>query len=57
MPAWLRSLESRRLIDAAISRKVAAELLPLHDTLFGIWKQHTEDPLLYRQEQAWPASP
>jgi hypothetical protein len=57
MPAWLRFLESRRLIDAATSRKVAAELLPLHDTLLGIWKQHTDDPLLYRQEQAWQALP
>jgi SEC-C motif len=57
MPAWLRFLESRRLIDAATSRKVASELLPLHETLLGIWKQHTEDPLLYRQEQAWQASP
>jgi hypothetical protein len=56
MPAWLRFLESRRLIDAATSRKVAAELLPLHDTLLGLWKQHTDDPLLYRQELAWPVS-
>ncbi len=29
MPAWLRFLESRRLIDAGTSKKVAAELLPL----------------------------
>jgi hypothetical protein len=57
MPAWLRFLESRRLIDAATSRKVAAELLPLHATLLGIWKQHTDDLLLYRQGHAWPASP
>ncbi|HSZ59674.1 MAG TPA: SEC-C metal-binding domain-containing protein [Tepidisphaeraceae bacterium] len=55
IPAWLRFLESRRLIDADTSRKVAAELRPLHDTLQRIWKQHTEDPNLYRQGQAWPA--
>ena len=55
MPAWLRFLESRRLIDAATSKKVAAELLPLHASLLRIWEQHTDDPHLYRQGQAWPA--
>jgi hypothetical protein len=57
IPAWLRFLESRRLIDAGTSRKVAAELLPLRATLLGIWEQHTEDPHLYRQGQAWPTLP
>ncbi len=57
MPAWLRFLESLRLIDAATSTKVVAELRPLHATLLGVWKQFTEDPYLYDQGQAWPASP
>ncbi len=57
MPAWLRFLESQRLIDADTSRKVAAELLPLHATLLRIWEQYTDDPLLYRQGQAWLALP
>ena len=57
MPAWLRFLESRRLIDAGTSRKVAAELLPLHATLLEVWEQYTDDPVLYHQGQAWPASP
>ena len=57
MPAWLRFLESRRLIDAGTSKKVSAELLPLHATLLGVWKKYTDDPLLHLQEQAWPASP
>jgi SEC-C motif len=57
IPAWLRFLESRGLIDADTSRKVAVELLPLHATLLRIWKQYTEDPLLYRQGEAWPALP
>ncbi len=57
IPAWLRFLESRRLIDVDTSKKVAAELLPLHATLLRVWKQHTDDPLLYRQGQAWPALP
>jgi SEC-C motif len=55
VPAWLRFLESLRLIDADTSRKVAAELLPLHATLLRIWERHTEDPQLHRQGQAWPA--
>ena len=53
MPAWLRFLESRRLIDAGTGRKVAAELLPLHATLLRVWEQYTDDPHLYRQGQAW----
>ena len=57
IPAWLRFLESRRLIDAGTSRKVAAELLPLHATLLRTWEQYTDDPLLYRQGQAWLALP
>jgi hypothetical protein len=52
MPAWLRFLESRRLIDAGTREKVIAELLPLHATLLRIWEQ-PDDPLLYRQGQAW----
>jgi hypothetical protein len=55
MPAWLRFLESRRLIDAATRKKVAEELLPLHATLLRHWEQYTDDPTLYRQGKAWPA--
>jgi hypothetical protein len=57
VPAWLRFLECRRLIDAGTSRKVAIELRPLHATLLEVWEQHTEDPFLYRQGQSWPAWP
>ncbi|MHB1560779.1 MAG: YecA family protein [Isosphaeraceae bacterium] len=56
MPAWLRFLESRRLIDADISRKCAGELLPLHNSMLELWKTHTEDLSLYQQELAWQAS-
>jgi SEC-C motif len=55
MPAWLRFLESRGVIDAATSKKVLDLLRPLHSTLLRIWEQFTEDPLLYRQGQEWPA--
>ena len=58
IPAWVRFLESRRLIDTGTSRKVTAELLPLHAALLRLWKQHTEDPILYSQgQQAWLALP
>ena len=54
MPAWLRFLESRRLIDAELRRKVASELLPLHAGLSRIWQRFEDDPSLDRQGQAWP---
>ncbi len=57
MPAWLRFLESRRLIDAGTRKKMEAELLPLHATLLRLWEQYAEDPILHRQGQAWPALP
>jgi hypothetical protein len=57
IPAWLRFLESRRLIDAATSKKVVAELVPLHASLRRIWEKYSEDPILLRQGQAWPALP
>ena len=56
MPAWLRFLESRALIDAGIRNKVLGELVPLHATLLRIWEPYTEDPHLFRQGQEWPAS-
>ena len=55
MPAWLRFLKSQRLIEASTGTKVAAGLLPLHATMQRLWEQYTEDPLLHRQGQAWPA--
>jgi hypothetical protein len=55
MPAWLRFLESRRLIDSAISAKVLEELRPLSLALLPLWEEYTEDPLLYRQGKEWPA--
>ncbi len=57
MPAWLRFLEFRRLIDAGTRTKVVTELLPLHASMKRIYEQHTEDPTLFRQVQKWPALP
>ena len=55
MPAWLRFLESRRLIDANMRQKVANELLPLHATLTKYWRSCQDDPSLAREGEAWPA--
>jgi hypothetical protein len=57
VPAWLRFLESRRLIDAETGKKVMTELFPLHTTLLRFWEQYTDDPNLYRQGQEWPTTP
>ena len=57
MPAWLRFLESRGLIDVGTRNKVVAELVPLHTSLLRIWEEHTDDPHLFRQEKEWPGSP
>ena len=56
IPAWLRFLESRRLIDADTSKDVVAKLLPLLDQLLRMWKHFNDDPQLYRQGQAWQPS-
>ncbi len=53
MPAWLRFLKSRGLIDDAISKRVVADLIPLHKQLLEFWKRNPEDPLMYRQGQTW----
>ncbi len=55
MPAWLRFLESRRLIDADLRQKVANSLLPLHTTFLKGLQDFTDDPTLYRRQQTWPA--
>jgi hypothetical protein len=55
IPAWLRFLESRRLIDSNVRRKVAKELLPLHATLSQLWQRYQDDPTLGRDVQDWPA--
>jgi hypothetical protein len=57
MPAWLRFLESKRLIDAGMRGKVLEDLRPLHATLLNIWEQFEEDPALYRDGRVWATSP
>jgi hypothetical protein len=55
MPAWLRFLESRRLIDAATRTKVVASLLPLQKSVLRMWETYREDPALFRAAERWPA--
>jgi hypothetical protein len=54
MPAWLRFLESRGLIDAERRLKTIEELRPLQADLLRVWQTYTDDPTLYRAIQAWP---
>jgi SAM-dependent methyltransferase len=55
IPAWLRFLESRRLIDADVRRKVANDLLPLHADCLKGWQNYRDDPTLEQQGRHWPA--
>jgi hypothetical protein len=55
IPAWLRFLESRGLIDADRRRKTVEELRPLHAQLLRLWETYPQDPTLSRTAQAWPA--
>jgi hypothetical protein len=54
VPAWLRFLESRGLIDADTRTKVVANLRPLHAELLRIWESFSDDPTLLRNAQRWP---
>jgi hypothetical protein len=54
MPAWLRFLQSRRLIDADTRVKTAEGLLPLQASVLRMWEKFHDDPALYRAAQAWP---
>jgi hypothetical protein len=53
MPAWLRFLESRRLIDAHVREQVVKELLPLLGSLEKYWEGYLDDLTPYRRVLAW----
>ena len=55
VPAWLRFLESRGLIDAETRTRVVADLRPLHAQLLKVWESFRDDPTLLRAAQQWPA--
>ena len=56
VPAWLRFLESRGLIDNDRHAKTVEELRPLHADLLKLMKSYTDDPTLFHALQRWPAS-
>jgi hypothetical protein len=54
VPAWLRFLESRGLIDEQTRTKVVADLLPLQAAIQRLWGTFRDDPALTRAAQHWP---
>jgi hypothetical protein len=57
VPAWLRFLESRGVIDADLRKKNLEELHPLRADLLKGLQNYMEDPTLQRDLQAWPGEP
>ena len=55
VPAWLRFLQSRRLIDAGVRRNVVDDLAPLHQVLSKLWRSFKDDPALERDGEPWAA--
>jgi hypothetical protein len=53
VPAWLRFLESRQLIDAEQRGKTLQHLRGLDAELLKIWKQEVSDPALQRELERW----
>ena len=46
IPAWLRFLESRQLIEVAEKAETLYQLQDLHSQMSEFWENHTEDPAL-----------
>ena len=57
IPAWLRFLESRGLIDTDRHARTLEEIRPLHADLLRLMKSYRDDPTLFRDLQTWPARP
>jgi hypothetical protein len=57
IPAWLRFLQSKNLIDDAQRDRTLEELRPLHADLLKLMEDYTEDPRLYRALKGWPNVP
>ncbi|MGB0387437.1 MAG: hypothetical protein ACPGWR_21680 [Ardenticatenaceae bacterium] len=49
IPAWLRFLESRKLIDSTKHQKKLQELQPLQDYFFEVLQGMPEDPILQQE--------
>ena len=53
VPAWLRFLESRGLIDAEQRSQTLSELRGLATDLRVVWEKHTADPALDLGIERW----
>jgi hypothetical protein len=54
IPAWLRFLQTRGLIDAERRRRTVQQLMPVQADLLKCWENSAESAVLYRAAQAWP---
>jgi hypothetical protein len=57
IPAWLRFLESRGLIDADQHSRTIENLRPLHTDLLKLMESYPDEPAFLQALQAWPAHP
>jgi hypothetical protein len=57
IPAWLRFLQSKKLIDDEQRARTLEELRPLHASVLKLMEGYTEDPTLYRSMKGWPDVP
>ncbi|HUT95741.1 MAG TPA: hypothetical protein VMY37_40170, partial [Thermoguttaceae bacterium] len=54
VPAWLRFLQQRQLIDSREHQATLQGLAKLHADLLKLWKKHSDDPALHEAAiQAW----
>jgi hypothetical protein len=54
VPAWLRFLQVKKLIDPEQGTRTLDELRPLHASLIKLMEDYKEDPTLHRSLKAWP---
>lgn len=57
IPAWLRFLQSKKLIDDEQLARTLEELRPLHADVLRLMENYTDDPTLYRSLKGWPGVP
>ena len=53
IPAWLRFLELRRLIDDQLREKTLFELERLNTDLLKVWRKYPADPSLQQGIKRW----
>lgn len=57
IPAWLRFLQSARLIDDEQRVRTLEELRPMHASVLKLMEDYKDDPTLYRSLKGWPDVP